>query len=421
LGLREQGKSAAVVGAAHRKAIQLKPDLAEAHDELGTALSAQGKLAEAEAAHRKAIQLKPSLAVAHNSLGICLACQGKLADAEAAFRKAVQLRPDSAKAQANLGNALKQQGRLDEAVAELRQAIRLKKDLPDAHYFLANALQAQGRVQEAVAEFREAIQLKEDFPEAHHGLGSALVRRGQLDEAITAYREAIRLKKDYAEAHCNLGNVLLARGQLEAALASLRRGHELGSKNPEWPHPSAARVQQCERLIELDTKLTAVLRGEKTPAGARECLELAKLCQVPSKRLYAAAAHFYGDAFTAEPKQADDLGAFHRYNAACAGALAGCGHGKDADTLDAKERARLRRQALDWLGADLDGWRRLLDGEAGSAPKVAQTMAHWLSDPDFNGVRGAEALAKLPQAERRGWEQLWQEVEALRKKAAGRP
>jgi hypothetical protein len=46
-------------------------------------------------------------------------------------------------------------------------------------------------------------------------------------------------------------------------------------------------------------------------------------------------------------------------------------------------------------------------------------MRHWLQDGDFAGVRGPEALGKLPEAERKEWEKLWQEAEALRQSAAG--
>ena len=48
-------------------------------------------------------------------------------------------------------------------------------------------------------------------------------------------------------------------------------------------------------------------------------------------------------------------------------------------------------------------------------PLVRARMQHWQQDPDFNGVRGGGALAKLPEAERHEWRKLWQEVEELRK------
>jgi len=68
------------------------------------------------------------------------------------------------------------------------------------------------------------------------------------------------------------------------------------------------------------------------------------------KHLYAASARFYAEAFADQPQLAEDLDEGHRYNAACAAALAGSGKGKDAGRLPDKEYARLRKQALDWLG-----------------------------------------------------------------------
>ena len=92
-------------------------------------------------------------------------------------------------------------------------------------------------------------------------------------------------------------------------------------------------------------------------------------------------------------------------------ALAGCGQGKDADQLDDKERARLRRQALDWLRADLEAWGRLLDrGPDKARAIIAEKMRYWLADTDFAGVRGPAALARLPEAERPAWQKLWGEV-----------
>src|SRR5262249_56308301 len=107
-----------------------------------------------------------------------------------------------------------------------------------------------------------AIELQPDNADAHYNLGNALRDKGLLDHAVDSYREAIRLKKDFAYAHCNLGLVLRDKGRFAEALTYLRRGHELGSKNPPWPHPSAEWVKQCERLVELDAKLPKGLKGQ---------------------------------------------------------------------------------------------------------------------------------------------------------------
>jgi hypothetical protein len=52
---------------------------------------------------------------------------------------------------------------------------------------------------------------------------------------------------------------------------------------------------------------------------------------------------------------------------------------------------------------------------------VARTLEHWLRNRDLEGVRDAKGLAEMPEAERKGWESLWADVEALRKRAASGP
>jgi tetratricopeptide (TPR) repeat protein len=403
---------------AHREAIRLNKDYPWAHTNLGNALRAKGQVDEAIAAHREAIRLNTDSAAAHAYLGLALSDKGRLDEAIAAYREAIWLKKDYPEAQNNLGVDLQTKGRLDEAIAAYREAIWLKKDYPEAHNNLGNALRAKGQVDDAIAECREAIRLKKDYADAHYNLGNVLAAKGQLDEAIAAYREATRLKPDYAEAHCNLSIALLDKGQFAQGLASVRRGHELGSRKPRWPHPSAQWVRNAERLVALDDKLPDVISGKVHPADTAERLALAKFCQKHKKR-YAAAARFYTEAFAAEPKLSGDQPSVLRYNAACAAALASCGQGEDARSLDDKERARLRRQALDWLQADLAAWGRLLEKEPAKAgPAVMQQMQHWKDDADFVGVRGVETLGRLPAAERPDWQKLWQEVEDLRQRAA---
>ena len=170
-------------------------------------------------------------------------------------------------------------------------------------------------------------------------------------------------------------------------------------------------------MTDLNDRLPAILSGTAKPTDAGEQVGLARLCQHPSKRLYAASTRFFADAFTAEPKLAEDLSSGNRYNAACAAALAGCGKGEDAPAAEA-DRARLRSQALQWLRADLDAWKpRLSSPDADKRTLAAKALAHWREDDDLAGVRGADALMKLPDAERAAWRQLWADLDALLPKA----
>src|SRR5262249_39793504 len=146
-------------------------------------------------------------------------------------------------------------------------------------------------------------------------------------------------------------HALMFRGQFALALASLRRGHELGSRNPKWPDPSGNWIKECQHLMTLDGRLSAILKGDVTPASTAERLELARLCGF--KSLYGASAQFFADAFVAQPALVGNLQPAYCYQAARTAAQAGCGQGKDAPPLDAQAQAHWRGQALSWLWADL--------------------------------------------------------------------
>jgi serine/threonine-protein kinase len=213
-------------------------------------------------------------------------------------------------------------------------------------------------------------------------------------------------------AQCNLGLVLRTQCKFQEALEELRRGHELGSRTPGWTDPSAQWVRECERMIELDAKLPDFLEGKITPANFTERIEVARLCFL--EHLNHAAVRFYEGAFAAEPRAVDYPSNGHRYDAARAAAVAGCGQGRDADKLDEKERTHLRRQALVWLRADLEAWGRLLDKEPQKLrPLVALTMRRWLLNSDLACVHEPTALTGLPETERQSWQQLWSDIAGL--------
>src|SRR5262249_8642897 len=128
------------------------------------------------------------------------------------------------------------------------------------------------------------------------------------------------------------------------------------------------------------------------------------------------AARLYAAAFNADPKLAGSPASARRYSAARAAALAADEKGGDAAKLDAKDRSRLRQQALDWLRDDFKIWAKLLDGDNAKARAAAQkTLQQWQRDPDLAGVRDAKALARLPEDERAAWRELWDEVAKLLK------
>jgi hypothetical protein len=134
---------------------------------------------------------------------------------------------------------------------------------------------------------------------------------------------------------------------------------------------------------------------------------------------HAAAAQFWHEALELEKRLADDRRAQHRYNAACAAALAGCGQGKDDPRPSDDQKANLCRQALDWLSAELGTWAKLL-ATANNQQRggIVEILKHWQHDRDLSGIRDDAELAKLPEAERAAFRKLWADVDELLKKAS---
>jgi tetratricopeptide (TPR) repeat protein len=403
--------------ACYRKAIALDPQLALAHSNLGALLFEKGQRDEAVTHVRKAIELDPRLAEARYNRGVMLQGEGQMDRAIAEYRTAIELDPNYAPAHAGLGALLQVKGRLDEAVAEYRKAIRLDPGRALTYYNLGTALTAQGKRDEAVAEYRRAIEVDPKLARAHTDLGLALFDKAQTEEAIAEYRKAVEFDPKYAPAHGALGLALLKREQFAEASAATRRCVELLPPGDPVRAEAAQQLEHCERLIALGEKLPALLKGEERTAGAAERLTAARFCQ-EQKRRYADAVRLYAEAFAAKPDLVKNPAEEVRYSAACAAALAAAGQGEGGAKLDEPERVRLRKQALDWLRADLALWSRLAESDKLKfREEVQRRMRHWQNDTDLAGLRDKVALDKLSDAERAGCRDFWAEVTSVMKKA----
>jgi tetratricopeptide (TPR) repeat protein len=131
----------------YRQVVAADPREVDALQLLGVIAGRTGRHELAVDHLRAALQIKPDLAAAHNNLGNVLVLMGRLPEAVDSFASAVRCKPDFAAAHSNFGNALRELGRLDEAIASLREAVRLSPDSAAARDNLRLALEAQERRQ----------------------------------------------------------------------------------------------------------------------------------------------------------------------------------------------------------------------------------------------------------------------------------
>src|SRR5262249_49246708 len=152
-------------------------------------------------------------------------------------------------------------------------------------------------------------------------------------------------------------------------------------------------LKETQRYVEMEAKLPRILDGSQKPATPQEQLSYAWVCQL--KGMYGASARLYAGAFAADPAVlANPLGTRVRYRAAQAAAPAGTVEGRDEPKLDATERARWRKQALDWLRADLALWVDRLDKSPDNRPYARSTLHYWRRDKNLAGIREPEEVAK---------------------------
>ncbi len=204
-------------------ALEMNPDYAIAHNNLGNVLKEQGAFDKAISAFRRALDLDRDFAEAHNNLGVLLIEQGEIDEAIRFYRDAIRIDPEFAIAHNNLGNALNALRQFDEAIVCYKQALALKPDYASAHCNLGVAYKDMGKIDEAIKCYRKAVEVKSDFASAHNNLGTALLDKQRLDDAVVCLSRAIELKPTFGWAHNNLGNVFKYKRQLDKAMCCYRR------------------------------------------------------------------------------------------------------------------------------------------------------------------------------------------------------
>jgi len=209
---------------------------------------------------REAAQLRPDFAEAQNNMGLVLVQNNDDAAGIAAFREAIRIRPDYADAHANLGAALTQTDNLA-AIQELQQAVALAPNSVKAHFNLAVAYAASsnGGGEKEVEQLRKVIALDPNFSRAHLALGKALLRDSQMSGAVRELQEAIRLDPQSGDAHYQLGLALARAGRKEEGAAEVQKGHELASAD-----------ERAENVnLDLSEGRAALQRGETDQAAAK--------------------------------------------------------------------------------------------------------------------------------------------------------
>ena len=169
---------------AARKALELDPNLGEAHAQLAFVYMEGWQWSNAEAEYRRALELNPNDAAAYLGFGAgWLMLQGRTDEALAMSRRALELDP-LGDAGTELGWVLFHARRYDEAIQELRSAIAVHPNKAYARSALAEVLICKGQSGEAISLLKEANVMTNHSPGSVLWLAVAYAHAGRRKEAV---------------------------------------------------------------------------------------------------------------------------------------------------------------------------------------------------------------------------------------------
>jgi TolB-like protein/DNA-binding winged helix-turn-helix (wHTH) protein/Flp pilus assembly protein TadD len=213
-----------VINAA-RKALELDPDLADAHVLLANMYMRQWKWAEAEAEYKRALDLNPNDAAAHDRFSDWLLCHGRMEEALAWARRARDLDPLGTSGH-TIAWTLLNAHRYDEAIREFRNVLAIRPDDRLPLWPLGWALICNHQAEKAIPVLEKAASVTDRSPGVISTLAWAYAHAGRRADGLRLLGE---LKKRQQTGYVPAGafvNAYLGLGDNDEAFAWFERAYE---------------------------------------------------------------------------------------------------------------------------------------------------------------------------------------------------
>jgi adenylate cyclase len=233
----------------YNRAVEIDPEYALAHAGIADACSSlytywdarEFNLRQADIASRRALELEPDLAEAHVARGIAVSLTKQFAEADQEFETALRLNPKLFEAAYFYGRGLKSQGRNAEAAKMFERASLLRPEDFQAPNFLANVLDDMGLAAEGAAARRlslklidERLELNPDDARATNLGATTLARMGDREQTVEYIRRSLAIDPDDSGMLYNIACAYSLIGMPDEALASLETAVDRGFGHKEW-------------------------------------------------------------------------------------------------------------------------------------------------------------------------------------------
>ena len=220
-GMSPPAETSAEATVAANRALAIDPQSAEAHASLGLIRMHSGDAAGGITSLRRAIELNPGFAFAHNMLARTLASYERHAEALEAANMSVQLDPLSTLIRTGVGDACYFAREYEKSVFHYRMSIELDPRFDGAHTDLARALEALGRFDEARAAYDEGRRLSGGVAGPTFGLAHLEAASGNVSEARRLLAELTAARSTRVVSAWGIGALHASLGDVDDAFAWL--------------------------------------------------------------------------------------------------------------------------------------------------------------------------------------------------------
>ncbi len=237
--------------AAAQKALELDDTLPDAHLALGRIKHDEWDLVGAEREYKRAIELSPNMAEAHAKYCVYLSAVGRHAEAVIEDKRAQEL--DPLQSDMRGWGLLYAARRYDELIEKLQRAIRLQPDVGLAHGVLALSYDAKGMYEQAIIEHHKWISIDGETTSILCYLGHSLAMSGKRKEAMAILKK-LKTTKEYV-APAELSALYVGLGDKERALMMLEKGYE--ARDPGLQN---LKIDHCYDSLRSDPRFLDLMR-----------------------------------------------------------------------------------------------------------------------------------------------------------------
>ena len=249
----------------------------------------QGRWPEAAAELRAAIDINPENAAWHYNLGLTLEAMDDFVLAADALQRAIDLEPEDIEILNSLGVNLTRQGLYAESLAIFGRIEKLDPAYEPSYCNRIVTYTEMAQHDKAELMFYLARQAKDECALCYYNIGNSLYSRHEYDRAIDCWKQTLRLESDHRHANARIAEAMWAKGDLTGAREFYEAELQCDVEDVDTLLDYGEMLMDLGQLDEARQKFVAALKIDPDDASALFCLgELAI-----SKKAYSAAERHF--------------------------------------------------------------------------------------------------------------------------------